>query len=58
MAKLTYNNTKNISTSYIPFELYCDYHLCVFYIKDFDPCFKKKTLDKLANKLKKLIILY
>lgn len=52
MAKFAYNNTKNASTSYIPFELNCDYYSQISYIKDVNPCSKSKSAGKLANELK------
>ena len=30
IVEFAYNNTKNASTSYPPFELNCSYYLCVF----------------------------
>lgn len=55
MAKFTYNNAKNASTSYTPFELNYGYHLCVSYKKNIDPCSWSKSANELANKLKKLM---
>ena len=36
MAEFAYNNAKNASTGYTPFELNCGYHPCVSYEKDID----------------------
>lgn len=58
IAKFAYNNAKNASNSHTPFELNYDYYSCIFYKKDNDSHFKSKVIDKLANKLKKLITLY
>ena len=55
MAEFTYNNTKNASTSYTPFELNRGYHPRVFFKEDTDPCFQSKTAEKLSNKLRKLM---
>lgn len=41
VAKLTYNNTKNASTSYTPFKLNCDFYSCAFYREDVDSHSKK-----------------
>ena len=37
MAEFAYNNATNASTSHMPFELNCGYHLCIFFKKDIDP---------------------
>ena len=51
MAEFAYNNAKNASTGYIPFELNCGYHLCVSYEKDLDPRLKSRTAEELSSKL-------
>ena len=38
MAEFAYNNAKNASTGYTPFELNCGYHPCVSFEEDTDPC--------------------
>ena len=38
MSEFTYNNSKNASTSNMPFELNCNYHLCMLYEEEVDPC--------------------
>ena len=38
MAEFAYNNAKNASTDYTPFNLNCRYYSQVFYKEDFDPC--------------------
>ena len=38
MAKYAYNNAKNTSIDYTPFELNCGYNLSVFFQEDIDPC--------------------
>ena len=55
MAKFAYNNAKNASTGYTPFELNCGYQPCILYKEDLDSYSKLKTADKLADKLKDLI---
>ena len=55
MAEFAYNNAKNASSSYIPFELNCGYHPCVSYEENVDPCSKSKLVDDLANNLKELM---
>ena len=56
MAEFAYNNMKNASTSYIFFEFNYSYHLQTSYKKDINPWSKSKSINKLATKLKKLII--
>ena len=45
IAEFGYNNAKNTSTSYTPFELNGDFHLRVSYKDDVDPCSRSKTGD-------------
>ena len=49
MAEFAYNNAKNASTGYTPFELNCGYHPRVSYEEDVDPCSKSKLANDLAN---------
>ena len=56
MAEFAYNNSKNASTGYMPFELNCGYHLCMLYKEEIDPRSQSKSANKLAEELKKLII--
>ena len=56
MAEFAYNNARNISSSHMSFELNYKYHFWIFYKKEVDPCFKYKSIDKLAIKLRKLMI--
>ena len=58
MAEFDYNNVKNASISYTPFELNCDYHFYISYKEDIDPCSQSKLADNLANELKKLMAMY
>lgn len=58
MAEFVYKNTKNIHTDHTPFELYCGYHLHVFYEEDINPRWRSRAIDKRAAKLRKLMIVY
>ena len=51
MAEFVYNNAKNTSTSFTPFELNCGYYPRVSYKEDLDPCSQSKTVKKLSSKL-------
>ena len=55
MAEFAYNNAKNTSTGHIPFELNCGYHLKVSFEEDVDSRLRSCFVNKLAEKLKKLI---
>ncbi len=56
IAEFAYNNAKNASTGYTPFELKYGYHLQAFYKEDVNPCSQSKSADKLATKLRELLI--
>ena len=56
MAEFAYNNAKNASTGFTPFELNCGYHLRVSYKEDFDPRSKSKTEEELSSELRELMI--
>ena len=58
IAKFTYNNAKNASTSHTPFELNYEYHPCVLYKEDIDPHSKLKSADKLLAKQRELMIVF
>ena len=58
MAEFAYNNAKNTSTGYTPFELNCDFHPQVSYKKNVNPCSKLKVANKLAVKLRNLMFVY
>ena len=47
MAEFAYNNTKNASIGYTPFELNCGYHPQMSYKEDVDPRSQSKSVDKL-----------
>ena len=55
MAKFTYNNAKNASTGYTPFELNCGYHPHVSYEEDLDPRSKSRIMEKLSFELQELM---
>ena len=57
MAEFAYNNAKNDSTGYTPFELNYGYHLCVSYEEEeiLDPRSKSKTAEELSSKLQELM---
>ena len=55
MAEFAYNNAKNASTGYTPFELNCGYHPCVSYEEDVNPRSKSKSADDLAKDLRELM---
>ncbi len=56
MAEFAYNNAKNASTGYTPFEFNCGYHLCTSYEKNVNPYSHSKSVDELATELRELII--
>ena len=58
MAKFAYNNAKNASFDYMPFELNYGYHLRMLYKNNVDPCSKSKSADYLLAELRKLMIVY
>ena len=55
MAEFAYNNAKNTSTGYTPFELNCGFHPRVSYKEDVDPRSRSKTADQLATELQTLM---
>ena len=57
MAKFAYNNAKNASIGYTPFELNSRYHFCVSYKEEkiLNPRFKSKTVEELSFKLQELM---
>ncbi len=55
MAKFAYNNAKNASTGYTPFELCCDYYFRTSYKEDVDPRSQSKSADELAIELRELM---
>lgn len=55
MAEFAYNNAKNASINYIPFELNCSYHIFIFYTEDINPHPKSNLADDLVIKLRELM---
>ena len=55
MAEFAYNNTKDASTGYIPFELNCRYHPRISYEEDIDPHSRSKAADELTEELRNLM---
>ena len=55
MAEFAYNNAKNASTGYTPFELNCSFHPQVFFEDDVDLCSRPHSADELAKELRELI---
>ena len=58
MPEFSYNNAKNASTGYIPFELNCGYHLCVSFNEETDLCPQLKTANKLSTNLQELMTVW
>ena len=58
MADFTYNNTKNASTGYIPFELNCRYHPWVSYKEDLNFYLQLKTAEELSSEFQNLMAAY
>ena len=55
MVELAYNNAKNASTGYMPFELNCGYHFWMSYKKDINPRSNSKSANKLSIELQELM---
>ena len=55
VAEFAYNNAKNTSTGYTPFELNCGYHLRFSYEENLDPCSKSRTAEDLSSELRELM---
>ena len=55
MAEFAYNNAKNASTGYIPFNLNCRYHSCISYKKNLDSRSKSRIAKEFSSKLQKLM---
>ena len=56
MAEFAYNNSKNVSTGQMPFELNCGYHSRLLYEENVNPRSQSKSADKLSAELRDLII--
>ena len=55
MAEFAYNNAKNASTGYTPFELNCGYHPRVSYKEDLDLRSQSKNAEELSSELRNLM---
>ena len=55
MAEFAYNNAKNASTGFTPFEFNCRYHPRVSYKEDFDLRSKSRTAEELSSELRALM---
>ena len=55
MAKVAYNNAKNLSTGHTPFEMNCSYPPWVFFEEDTNPPFQSKLADDLSRELQDLM---
>ena len=55
MAKFAYNNAKNASIGFTPFELNCGYYPRVSYKEDLDPRSKTRTVEELSSELRELM---
>ena len=56
MAEFAYNNSKNASTGHTSFELNCGYYPQMLYKEEVDPYCQFKSVDKLSEELRELII--
>ena len=55
IAEFAYNNAKNASTGYTPFELNCGYHTKVFFKEDVNLRLRSRSVNKLVKELKELM---
>ena len=55
MAEFAYNNVKNASNGFTPFELNCGYHPWVSYEEDLNPRSQSKTAEELSSELQNLM---
>ena len=56
MAEFAYNNSKNTSIGYTPFELNCGYHPLMSYKEEVDSRSQSKSANKLLEELRELMI--
>ena len=56
MAEFAYNNAKNASTGYMPFELNCGYDPWVSYKENLNPCSQSKNAEELFSELRSLMV--
>ena len=57
IAEFAYNNAKNASTGYTPFELNFGYHLYISYEENLDPHSKLWTMEELSSELWEMMII-
>ena len=57
-ADFAYNNTKNVSTGHILFELNCGYYFWITYKENFYPCSWSKIAEELSYELQNLMATY
>ena len=55
MAEFAYNNTKNVSTGHMPFELNFGYHPRMLYEEEVNFRSRSKSADELSAELRKRI---
>ena len=55
MTEFAYNNAKNASTGFTPFELNYGYHPRISYEEDLDPRSKSRTAEKQSSELRELM---
>ena len=55
MAEFAYNNAKNASIDFTPFEFNCGYYPWVSYKEDLDPHSKSRTAEELSSELRELM---
>ena len=58
MAEFAYNNAKNASTGFMPFELNCGYYPRISYKEDLDPYSKSRIAEELSSELRELMTMY
>ena len=58
MAEFAYNNAKNASTGFTPFNLNCGYHSRVLYEENLDPRSKSRIAEELSSELRELMTVY
>ena len=58
VTEFAYNNVKNASIGYMPFEFKCGYHPYITYEKHINPYFRSKTGTELSTKLQELMTTY
>ncbi len=55
ITEFAYNNTKNVSTGYTPFEFNCGYYPRVSLKEDVDPSSRSRSTNELVKELKELM---